>query len=64
VDPSTVFLDFLGPLGGASVSSWSADAANAAIAKTAVQITRAVRQGFLTRAAADWQVPAAPAHVM
>ncbi len=56
MDPSTVFLDFLGPLGPATTQGWTADAENAAVATVAQQITAAVRKGFLTRAAADWQV--------
>ena len=56
MDPSTVFLDFLGPLGGATTQGWTADAENAAVGTIAQQITAAVRRGFLTRAAADWQV--------
>ena len=51
-----MFLDFLGPLGGDSVQTWSNTSANAATAKAVAQITSAVRRGFLTRAAADWNV--------
>ena len=56
VDPSTVFLDFLGPLGAATTQAWTAAAESAAVATVSAQITAAVRKGFLTRAAADWQV--------
>ena len=56
IDPSTVFLDYLGPLGGSNMQTWSNTSEDAAVAKAAHQITSAVRQGFLTRAAADWNV--------
>ena len=56
MDPSTVFLDFLGPLGSPTAQGWTADAESSAVATVAGQITAAVRRGFLTRAAADWQV--------
>lgn len=56
LDPSTVFVDFLGPLGGATTASWTAAAANKAVDAQRLQIQNAVRSGFITRAAADWQV--------
>ena len=56
VDNSTVFLDFLGPLGGSTVASWTNKSANAAVKKDMASVQDAVRKGFMTRVAADWQV--------
>ncbi|KAK9919117.1 hypothetical protein WJX75_009510 [Coccomyxa subellipsoidea] len=54
LDPSTVFVDFLGPLGGENVATWTAAAANKAVQQQMQQIQAAVRSGFIARAAADW----------
>ncbi|BDA46800.1 hypothetical protein COCOBI_09-2530 [Coccomyxa sp. Obi] len=54
LDPSTVFVDFLGPLGGDSAATWSAAAANKAVDAERLQIQSAVRKGLIARAAADW----------
>lgn len=56
LDPSTVFVDFLGPLGGDSAATWNNAAANKAVDAEKVQIQSAVRQGLIARAAADWHV--------
>ena len=56
IDNSTVFLDFLGPLGGDSVATWTNTSANKAVQKDMASVTAAVRKGFMTRVAADWQV--------
>lgn len=56
LDPSTVFVDFLGPLGGENVATWTATAANKAVQQQMQQIQAAVRSGFIARAAADWHV--------
>lgn len=56
VDNSTVFLDFLGPLGGSTVATWTNTSANAAVKKDMASVQAAVRNGFMTRVAADWQV--------
>lgn len=55
-----MFVDFLGPLGGENVATWTAAAANKAVDQQRQQIQAAVRQGFITRAAADWHVRALP----
>ncbi|EIE19750.1 hypothetical protein COCSUDRAFT_54604 [Coccomyxa subellipsoidea C-169] len=54
LDPSTVFVDFLGPLGGENVATWTAAAANKAVEQQRQQIQAAVRKGLIARAAADW----------
>lgn len=56
IDNSTVFLDFLGPLGGASVATWTNTSANAAVQSAMQSVQDAVRRGFMARVAADWQV--------
>ncbi len=60
LDPSTVFVDFLGPLGGENVATWTAAAANKAVEQQRQQIQAAVRKGLIARAAADWHVSALP----
>ena len=56
IDNSTVFLDFLGPLGGATVAAWTNTSANAAVKTAMASVQSAVRKGFMARVAADWQV--------
>lgn len=56
VDNSTVFLDYVGALGGGTAASWTNSSANKAVDSLGYQITSVVRQGFIARAAADWQV--------
>jgi hypothetical protein len=60
VDDSTVFLDFLGPLGGGNTATWTNSSANKAVEAVGQRIEAAVRQGFIARAAADWQARATP----
>ncbi|CAK0785458.1 hypothetical protein CVIRNUC_008667 [Coccomyxa viridis] len=55
IDNSTVFLDYLGPLGGGSVATWTNTSANAAVKKDMARVQAAVRKGFMARVAADWQ---------
>ena len=56
IDNSTVFLDFLGPLGGSTVATWTNTSANAAVKSGMASVQSAVRKGFMARVAADWQV--------
>lgn len=56
LDPSTVFVDFLGPLGGDTAATWNNAAANKAVDAERLQIQSAVRKGLIARAAADWHV--------
>jgi hypothetical protein len=56
IDNSTVFLDYLGPLGGSTVATWTNISANQAVQKAMALVQSAVRQGFMARVAADWQV--------
>lgn len=56
IDNSTVFLDYLGPLGGSTVATWTNTSANKAVQKAMASVQSAVRQGFMARVAADWQV--------
>ena len=56
IDNSTVFLDYVGPLGGASVATWTNSSANKAVNQTMARVQAAVRKGFMARVAADWQV--------
>lgn len=56
LDPSTVFVDYLGDLGGSSAATWNGDAANKAVDAERLQIQTAVRAGYIARAAADWHV--------
>lgn len=56
LDPSTVFVDFLGPLGGDSAATWNNAAANKAVDAERLEIQSAVRKGLIARAAADWHV--------
>ena len=56
IDNSTVFLDYLGPLGGGSVGTWTNTSANQAVKQDMARVQAAVRKGFMARVAADWQV--------
>ena len=58
-----MFLDYLGPLGGGSVATWTNTSANAAVKKDMARVQAAVRKGFMARVAADWQVTHGPAKI-
>ena len=58
-----MFLDYLGPLGGGSVGTWTNTSANAAVKKDMARVQAAVRKGFMARVAADWQVTHGPAKI-
>ena len=59
-----MFLDYLGPLGGGSVATWTNTSANAAVKKDMARVQAAVRKGFMARVAADWQVTHGPAKIL
>lgn len=53
---STLFVDVLGPLSGASGTNFSSSAAREAVATQVKQVTDTVKAGYMVRASADWNV--------